>query len=77
MLSLSDAILLGALGGQGESSSEILCSLVLTNGDADLVGHLGGVEATIGGEGRGGPVPLVPTDLLGIKALGETPKFVN
>jgi hypothetical protein len=46
-LSLGDSVLAGLLQGNGESSSEILLSLVLTHRHANLVVHLGSAVETV------------------------------
>ena len=72
-LSLGNSVLCLVLQIQCESSSEIRFGAVLAHGDADGVGSLAGVVATINGERRGGPVLAHPARLVAVEALSECP----
>ena len=74
--SLGDTVLLLVLDGHGESSLEILCSLVLSHGDANGVAQLAGVLHAVVGEGRVGPVLAVPLGRLAAESLGNSPDNV-
>merc|ERR1719246_336925 len=52
----------------------VLLSGLLRDGDTHLVGHGGGVVATVHGEGRPGPVLAHPASLVAVEFLGEAPK---
>ena len=75
-LSLVDIVLLLSLDVHGESSLEILCRLVLSHGDADVVAHLAGVVHAVVGEGAVGPVFAVPLGLGAVESLKNSPNNV-
>ena len=76
LLVLLDAVLGGVLQSHGESSSEILLSLLHSHGDAHSVGHLASVEHAVGGERRAAPVLAVPLGLEAVEPLGQAPNFI-
>lgn len=75
-LSLADAVLGGVLQSHGESSLEILFSLILAHADSNGIAHLASVEHTVVGEGAVCPVLAVPLGRCGIESLGNSPDNV-
>ena len=75
-LSFADAVLGLMLRSHGESSLEILCSLILFHGDSNGIAHLTGIVHAVAGESGVRPVLAVPLGLLAVESLGNSPDNV-